>query len=237
VSYPGSWGFWVNVDFRQRVHADVAVFDEREYRCFWDEEHYEVYLYWKGDEAPDEGFELVESDIWRRIVHVNDVDEVYNSKWVCEVQGEPAGVVCEVDGVLHLNYEGNSGPRAEEVGFRILERFVAVGSFTMDQVDNLREVRKRLVPWIPDSEEARLELSLDIMPDVLKSIGMGDDDVSVGAVLDDRWCIEKRGCGGWYVFYRENGSDYSLVNVKTEEEACYVLLGKMTLLRYSRLDE
>jgi hypothetical protein len=124
---------------------------------------------------------------------VNDVDEIYNSKWVCEVQGEPANVVCEVDGVLHLNYEGNSGPRTEEVGFRILERFIAVGSFTLDQVDNLREVRKRLVPWIPDNEEARLALPIDMVPDVLKSIGIDEDDVSVGAVMDDRWCIEDAG--------------------------------------------
>jgi hypothetical protein len=227
----------VNVDFRQRARADVAAFEGREYRCHWDEENYEVYLYWKGKELPIGGFELVESDIWRRIVHVNDVDEVYNSRWLCEVQGEPASVVSEVDGVLHLNYEGNSGPRAEDVGFRILERFVAVGSFTLEQVDNLREVRKRLVPWIPDNEEAWLELSLDMMPDVLKSIGIGEDDVSVGAVMDDRWCIEKRGCGGWYVFYRENGSDYSVVDAQTEEDACYALLGKMTLLRYSRIAE
>ena len=92
-----------------------------------------------------------------------------------------------------------------------------------------------MVPRIPDNEEARLEVSVDVLPDVLASIGIGDDEVSIGAEADTRLCIVERGCGGWQVFYRENGSDYGVVRVESEEEACYALLGKMAMLRYGRI--
>jgi hypothetical protein len=77
-------------------------------------------------------------------------------------------------------------------------------------------------------------ISLNSLPDFLETIGIDDDDVSIGENADNRWCIVQRGDGKWAVFYRERGDNFDESVFDAESDACYVMLGRMTLLQITR---
>jgi hypothetical protein len=77
-------------------------------------------------------------------------------------------------------------------------------------------------------------ISLNSLPDFLETIGIDDDDVSIGENADNRWCIVRREDGKWAVFYRERGGNFDESVFDTESDACYTMLGRMTLLQITR---
>lgn len=77
-------------------------------------------------------------------------------------------------------------------------------------------------------------ISIDSLPDYLEIIGIDTDDVSVGDYADDRWCIMQRQDGKWTVFYRERGGNFDESVFDDESDACYTMLGRMTLLQITR---
>ncbi len=77
-------------------------------------------------------------------------------------------------------------------------------------------------------------ISLDSLPDLLETIGIDDDDVSIGENADNRWCVAQREDGKWAVFYRERGDNFDVSVFDLESDACYTMLGRMTLLQITR---
>jgi hypothetical protein len=77
-------------------------------------------------------------------------------------------------------------------------------------------------------------ISLNSLPDLLETIGIDDDDVSIGDIADNRWCIAQREDGKWTVFYRERGDNFDVSVFDLESDACYTMLGRMTLLQITR---
>ena len=77
-------------------------------------------------------------------------------------------------------------------------------------------------------------ISISGLPDLLETIGIDDSDVSIGEEADDRWCILQRADGTWAVFYRERGGNFDESVFAVESDACYTLLGRMTLLQITR---
>ncbi|MFI9381106.1 hypothetical protein [Kutzneria sp. NPDC052558] len=77
-------------------------------------------------------------------------------------------------------------------------------------------------------------ISLNSLPDFLETIGIDDDDVSIGENADNRWCILQREDGKWSVFYRERGGNFDESVFDHESDACYTMLGRMTLLQITR---
>ena len=77
-------------------------------------------------------------------------------------------------------------------------------------------------------------ISIDSLPDYLEIIGIDTDDVSVGDYADDRWCVMQRQDGKWTVFYRERGGNFDESVFDNEADACYAMLGRMTLLQITR---
>ena len=77
-------------------------------------------------------------------------------------------------------------------------------------------------------------ITIDSLPGLLESIGIDDDDVSIGSNADNRWCIVHRDPGRWSVFYRERGGDFDESVFVDESDACYAFLGRMTLLQITR---
>jgi hypothetical protein len=77
-------------------------------------------------------------------------------------------------------------------------------------------------------------ISIDSLPGHLEHIGIDDEDVSIGDTADNRWCIVRRSTGQWSVFYRERGDEFDVSVFDVESDACYGLLGRMTLLQITR---
>lgn len=77
-------------------------------------------------------------------------------------------------------------------------------------------------------------ISMNSLPDCLEAIGIDSDDVSLGWNADNHWCILQREGGKWAVFYRERGDDFDESVFDEESDACYTLLGRMTLLQITR---
>ena len=77
-------------------------------------------------------------------------------------------------------------------------------------------------------------ITIDSLPGLLESIGIDDDDVSIGSNADNRWCIVRRDTGRWSVFYRERGGDFDESVFDDESDACYTFLGRMTPLQITR---
>jgi len=77
-------------------------------------------------------------------------------------------------------------------------------------------------------------ISIAGLPELLETIGIDDSDVSIGEQVDDRWCILQRADGTWAVFYRERGGNFDESVFAAESDACYTLLGRMTLLQITR---
>jgi hypothetical protein len=75
---------------------------------------------------------------------------------------------------------------------------------------------------------------MNSLPAFLETIGIDDDDVSIGEVAENRWCLLWRPDGNWAVFYRERGGNFDESVFSLESDACYTLLGRMTLLQITR---
>lgn len=122
---------------------------------------------------------------------------------------------------------------AREIGFEIPEPLVAIGTVPRSAVDDLREKRKLI--WPERSElGVRMKISTGSLPHALKAIDVGPGTVSIGKVEEWRWCIVQRESGRWAVFYRKDGEDIDVTVHDYEHEACYDLLGRMTLLQSRR---
>lgn len=68
----------------------------------------------------------------------------------------------------------------------------------------------------------------------LEAIGIDDGDVSIGEAADSRWCILPGVDSAWSVFYRERGDNFDESVFALESDACYTLLGRMTVLQITR---
>jgi len=77
-------------------------------------------------------------------------------------------------------------------------------------------------------------ISMESLAVHLEAIGVDDDDVSIGETADSRWCILQGVDGAWSVFYRERGDNFDESVFSLESDACYALLGRMTLLQITR---
>jgi hypothetical protein len=77
-------------------------------------------------------------------------------------------------------------------------------------------------------------ISVNSLPDLIRTIGVEDVDFSVGEDVDNRWCILQRPDGAWAVFYRERGGNFDESTFDLESDACYNFLGRMTLLQITR---
>lgn len=77
-------------------------------------------------------------------------------------------------------------------------------------------------------------ISLDSLSGLLETIGIGDNDVSIGENVENRWCVAQREDARWAVFYRERGGNFDESVFDSEADACYAMLGRMTLLQITR---
>jgi hypothetical protein len=77
-------------------------------------------------------------------------------------------------------------------------------------------------------------ISMDSLADLVRAIGIEDDDFSIGDQADNRWCILQRPDSTWVVFYRERGGNFDESTFDLESDACYTFLGRMTLLQITR---
>jgi len=72
----------------------------------------------------------------------------------------------------------------------------------------------------------------------LAALAVPADALSIGAELDDRWCLlslpDPGGTGStvWEVFWRQQGDRFDWARFTDEQVACYYLLGR---LAYSQL--
>ncbi|GAA4861946.1 hypothetical protein [Saccharopolyspora cebuensis] len=65
----------------------------------------------------------------------------------------------------------------------------------------------------------------------LESMGVPAGLVSVGAEVDDAWCLlrgEADGVAAWEVFWREQGNRYDWARFDSEQVACFYLFGRLT---------
>lgn len=65
----------------------------------------------------------------------------------------------------------------------------------------------------------------------LAAMGVPAELVSVGAELDDSWCLLREESGGsstWDVFWREHGNRYDWARFDSEQVACFYLFGRLT---------
>ena len=66
----------------------------------------------------------------------------------------------------------------------------------------------------------------------LAALGVPADALSIGAELDDRWCLlslpDPGGAGStvWEVFWRQQGDRFDWARFTDEQVACYYLLGR-----------
>jgi hypothetical protein len=63
----------------------------------------------------------------------------------------------------------------------------------------------------------------------LDRIGVPRDHYSVGHNVDNAWCLTEVEPGRWQVAYRERGTDFDVSVLDSAQDACYLLLGRLTL--------
>jgi hypothetical protein len=66
----------------------------------------------------------------------------------------------------------------------------------------------------------------------LEAIGISPEIVVLGGHAEMAWCIEQAHDGAWEVYWRERGNKVELARLATEQQACNLLLGRLT---YSQL--
>lgn len=67
---------------------------------------------------------------------------------------------------------------------------------------------------------------------VLAAIGISPQVLALGGHADYSWCVEQTPDGAWEVYWYERGNKSGLVQLRTESDACFQLLGR---LAYSQL--
>jgi hypothetical protein len=72
-------------------------------------------------------------------------------------------------------------------------------------------------------------LTPETLPPVLDRLGVPRDAYSIGHHIDNAWCLTESEPGRWQVAYRERGTDFDVSLLNTAEDACYLLLGRLTL--------
>ena len=75
----------------------------------------------------------------------------------------------------------------------------------------------------------------------LRTVGVPDGVVSVGAEADNAWCLlrdehaaDDGGVVTWEVFWREQGNRYDWASFSNEQVACHYLFGRLTWAQVSR---
>jgi hypothetical protein len=66
----------------------------------------------------------------------------------------------------------------------------------------------------------------------LEAIGISPTVIALGGHADYSWCLEQSADGRWEVYWYERGTKNQLVQLSTESDACFQLLGRLT---YSQL--
>jgi hypothetical protein len=67
----------------------------------------------------------------------------------------------------------------------------------------------------------------------VSALGVSSDALSIGAELDDRWCLlslaDPDGSDAivWEVFWRQQGDRFDWARFTDEQVACYYLLGRL----------
>jgi len=75
-------------------------------------------------------------------------------------------------------------------------------------------------------------LTLTELASALESIGISPATVALGGRADYAWSVERSPDGAWEVYWYERGTKNVLVQLDTESDACFQLLGRLT---YSQL--
>lgn len=75
-------------------------------------------------------------------------------------------------------------------------------------------------------------MNLAELAKVLELIGVPPAILALGGHADYSWCIEQDPDGIWAVYWYERGTKNGLVQLNTESDACFQLLGR---LAYSQL--
>lgn len=72
-------------------------------------------------------------------------------------------------------------------------------------------------------------ITLETLPLALDRLGVPRALYSLGHQVDNAWCLTRLDSGQWQVAYRERGTDFDVSVLTTAEDACYLLLGRLTL--------
>lgn len=75
-------------------------------------------------------------------------------------------------------------------------------------------------------EGARL-LNVAELARVLARIGIPPEVVALGGHADLSWCVERSPAGVWEVYWSERGHKNGLVQLASEADACFQLLGRL----------
>lgn len=75
-------------------------------------------------------------------------------------------------------------------------------------------------------------MNLTELARVLAAIGISPQVLALGGHADYSWCVEQTPDGTWEVYWYERGNQNGLVQLRTESDACFQLLGR---LAYSQL--
>lgn len=75
-------------------------------------------------------------------------------------------------------------------------------------------------------------MTLTELARALESIGISPATVALGGHADYAWSVEQSPEGRWEVYWYERGTKNVLVQLHTESDACFQLLGRLT---YSQL--
>lgn len=62
----------------------------------------------------------------------------------------------------------------------------------------------------------------------LELIGIPPRIISLGGQAENSWCVEQASDGTWEVFWMERGNKLDLVRLRTEADACFLLLGRLS---------
>jgi hypothetical protein len=111
---------------------------------------------WRGDEyeaSPDgddvrlyrpdpaDGFEEVRPGRYRKVVGLDEVDDLAYVRTVCVWRGQPFIVLAEHDTWLRVEYTGGLAPVAAELGLEEFDFGVYQGWAPRDEVSDIREYR------------------------------------------------------------------------------------------------
>lgn len=75
-------------------------------------------------------------------------------------------------------------------------------------------------------------MNIEALKTALTQIGISDQLYALGGHAEMSWCLEQNADGAWDVYWRERGNKLELATLRTERQACFQLLGRLT---YSQL--